>query len=136
MANVLKAGVFYFLGVFALGFMLGTMRIFFLVPYTGPVIAVLIEIPMILFFSWFFCRFLIRRFAVPAEPYERLMMGFIAFACLMTGEALIAVFLQQGHITDFLMTFDFPENRIGLGGQIAFALFPLLQYYGDNKASL
>tara|TARA_R110000824_G_scaffold48175_19_gene136304 strand:+ start:792 stop:1202 length:411 start_codon:yes stop_codon:yes gene_type:complete len=134
MANVLKAAIFYFLGVFTLGFILGTMRIFFLVPQTGPVNAVLIEIPVMLFFSWFFCRFLTRRFAIPPEPYERLMMGFIAFACLMTGEALVAVLLQQGRMTDFFMTFDLPENRIGLGGQIAFALFPMLQSYADIKA--
>lgn len=133
MTNVLKAGGFYFLGVFTLGFVLGSMRIFFLAPHTGPVIAVLIEIPVMLLFSWFFCRFLTGRFAIPPEPYERLVMGFIAFACLMTGEALIAVLMQQGQMTDFFMTFDLPENRIGLGGQIAFALFPLVQLYVDNR---
>ena len=69
MANVLKAGVLYFLGVFALGFILGAIRIFFLVPYSGPVVAVLVELPFILLVSWFFCRFLTRRFTVPAEPY-------------------------------------------------------------------
>ncbi len=134
MANALKAGVLYFLGVFTLGFILGVIRIFFLVPHTGPMVAVLIELPVILFFSWVFCRFLTRRFAVPAEPYERLIMGLIAFSCLMIGEALVAVFLQQGRMTDFFMTFDLPENRIGLGGQIAFALFPVLQSYADSKA--
>ncbi|WP_339827675.1 hypothetical protein [uncultured Parasphingorhabdus sp.] len=134
MANVLKAGVLYFLGVFALGFILGAIRIFFLVPYSGPVVAVLVELPFILLVSWFFCRFLTRRFTVPAEPYERLIMGLVAFSCLMIGEALVAVFLQQGRMTDFLMTFDLPENRIGLAGQIAFALFPLLQSYADSKA--
>ena len=61
-------------------------------------------------------------------------MGLVAFSCLMIGEALVAVFLQQGRMTDFLMTFDLPENRIGLAGQIAFALFPLLQSYADSKA--
>jgi hypothetical protein len=31
MINVLKAGIFYFLGVFAMGFILGALRSFFLV---------------------------------------------------------------------------------------------------------
>ncbi|WP_339691724.1 hypothetical protein [uncultured Parasphingorhabdus sp.] len=134
MADVLKAGILYFLGVFTLGFILGAIRIFFLVPYTGPVFAVLVELPVILLVSWFFCRFLTRRFTVPTEPYERLLMGLIAFVCLMIGEALVAMFLQQGRMTDFFMTFDLPENRIGLAGQIAFALFPVLQSYADSKA--
>ncbi|WP_417594868.1 hypothetical protein [Parasphingorhabdus sp.] len=133
MANVLKAGIFYCLGVFMLGFVLGALRMLFLVPYAGPVVAVLIEVPVMLVFAWFFCRMLTRRFAIPPEPYERLVMGLVAFACLMAGEMLIALFLQQRSLTDFLMAFDLPENRIGLGGQIAFALFPVIQCYTERR---
>ena len=129
MANVLKAGVLYFLGVFALGFVLGAMRMFFLVPITGPVMAVLIEIPPMLLFSWFFCRFLTRRYKVPAEAYDRLAMGGIAFAWLMVGDMLVRLLLQEGDLGGALVAFDLPENRIGLGAQIAFALFPLVQSY-------
>ncbi|MGB5483216.1 hypothetical protein [Parasphingorhabdus sp.] len=134
MANLLKAGMFYFLGVFALGFILGSMRLFFLVPFTGPVVAILIEIPLMLLFAWFFCRFLTGRFEIPPETNQRLVMGLVAFAFLMTGEALIAILLQEGRLTDFIMTFDLPENRVGLGAQIAFALFPLIQSYTDVGA--
>jgi hypothetical protein len=62
-------------------------------------------------------------------------MGSVAFACLMTGEILIVVLLQEGRVTDFFLTFDLPENRIGLGAQIAFALFPAIQGYDQAKAS-
>ena len=135
MTNILKAGFLYFLGVFAIGFILGAARRFFLTAYAGPVIAVLIEIPFVLLFAWYFCRFLTRRLQIPSALYERLRMGGLAFACLITGEVLIAVLLQGGRITDFFLTFDLPENRVGLGGQIAFALFPLFQGYGEMRAS-
>jgi len=135
MINVLKAGIFYFLGVFAMGFIMGALRSFFLVSYTGPVIAVLIEIPLMLLFAWYLCLLLTRKLEIPVDIYGRLVMGSVAFACLMTGEILIAVLLQAGRVTDFFLTFDLPENRIGLGAQIAFALFPAIQGYGQAKAN-
>ncbi len=134
MTNIVKAGIYYFVGIFALGFILGTMRAFFLVSYTGPVFAVLIEIPLMLLCAWLFCRFLIRRFEIRAETYDRLVMGFVAFALLIAGELLIAVLLREWSVAEFLVTFDLPENRIGLGGQIAFALFPVIQSYAPAKA--
>lgn len=134
MLNILKAGIFYFLGVFAMGFILGAIRSLFLVSYTGPVIAVLIEIPIMLVFAWHLCLLLTRKLEISSEIYGRLVMGFVAFSCLMTGEVLIAILLQEGRMTDFFLTFDLPENRIGLGGQIAFALFPVIQAYGQTKA--
>jgi hypothetical protein len=134
MANVLKAGIFYFLGVFTLGFVLGAMRMFFLVPYTGPVIAVLIEIPLMLLFAWFFCRFLTGRLDISSAIYDRLLMGGVAIALVMAGEVLIVLLLLEGTVTGFFVAFDLPENRIGLGAQIAFALFPLVQSYAENES--
>jgi hypothetical protein len=133
MTNSLKAGFFYFLGVFALGFVLGVLRTLFLAPYTGPVIAVLAEIPFMLLFAWYLCRMLVERLAIPPDISMRLVMGFVAFACLMTGELLTAIQLQDGRVADIFRMFDLPENRIGLAGQIAFALFPLIQGYSEVR---
>ncbi|WP_323800115.1 hypothetical protein [Parasphingorhabdus sp.] len=134
MTNILRAGFFYFLGVFTMGFILGALRQFFLVPYTGPVIAVLIELPLILVFAWYLCRWLTSRLRISPDHYGRLVMGLVAFSCLIIGELLISVLLQAGGLADFFLTFDLPENRIGLGGQIAFALFPLIQGYAETSA--
>ena len=133
MTNVLKAGIFYFLGVFAMGFVLGALRVYFVAPYTGPVSAVLIEMPFMLLFAWQLCRLLTARLHVPSDTYQRLTMGFVAFVCLIAGEVLIALLLQNGRMTAFFLMFDLPENRIGLAGQIAFALFPLVQGYAQFK---
>ena len=133
MTDILKAGFFYFLGIFAMGFLLGGFRRFLLVPHTGPVFAVLVEIPFILLFAWFLCRALTKRLAIPPEISARLVMGFVAFAFLMAGELLIAVQLTGGRMEDFFRMFDVPENRIGLAGQIAFALFPVIQGYSEVR---
>ena len=134
MTHIMKAGFYYFLGVFAMGFILGAFRQFFLTPYTGPVIAVLIEMPLILLFAWYFCRFIIKKLAIASDLYGRLVMGLVAFCCLIIGEVMMAVLLEQRQAMDFFLMFDLPENRIGLGGQVAFALFPVIQGYGQAKA--
>ena len=134
MTNILRAGFFYFLGVFTMGFILGALRQFFLVPYTGPVIAVLIELPLILVFAWYLCRWLTSRLKISPDSYGRLVMGLVAFAFLIAGELLISLQLQTGSVADYFLSFDLPENRIGLGGQIAFALFPLIQGYAETTA--
>jgi len=134
MTNILRASFFYFLGVFTMGFLFGALRQFFLVPYTGSVIAVLIELPLILVFAWHLCRWLTRRLGILPDHYGRLVMGLVAFAFLIIGELLVSALLQAGSLADFFVTFDLPENRIGLGGQIAFALFPLIQGYAETTA--
>jgi len=86
-----------------------------------------------LLFAWQLCRLLTTRLQVPSDTYQRLTMGCVAFVCLMAGEVLIALLLQNGRMTEFFLMFDLPENRIGLAGQIAFALFPVVQGYSQLK---
>jgi hypothetical protein len=69
--SVLKAGAVYFTIVFAVGFLLGTVRVLVLVPRVGETAAVMIELPIILAASWITCRWLIARFSVPARPMAR-----------------------------------------------------------------
>lgn len=76
---------------------------------------------------------LTRKLAIPSDIYGRLVMGFSAFSLLMTGEVLLAILLHEGRMSDFFLTFDLPENRIGLAGQIVFALFPVIQAYRPIK---
>lgn len=136
MSRSLMAGFWYFLSVFTLGFVLGIVRILFILPQVGPVIAVFMELPIILLASWSICVIVIRQLAVPVEVNDRLMMGLSAFILLMIGEILVMQLMQGGGLQDFIYAFELPENRIGLGGQIAFALFPVIQLYGSEKPQI
>ncbi len=49
------AGVLYFGLVFALGFILGTLRVLVLEPRLGSTGAVLLELPVMLAASWLLC---------------------------------------------------------------------------------
>jgi hypothetical protein len=126
MLSALKAGVAYFLLIFAAGFLLGTVRVVLLVPGFGELTAVLIELPIMLAISWFACRWLVAHLAVPSTFIARPAMGASAFLLLMAAEAALALILFGQPPELFLAGFTHAVGLIGLAGQIAFALMPLL----------
>ncbi|MFL5254137.1 MAG: hypothetical protein ACJ8AI_14800 [Rhodopila sp.] len=67
-----------------------------------------------------------RRLAVSTNLPARAAMGLTAFALLMAAECVLAVLTGQAP-TAYLRAMMTAAGRIGLAGQIVFALFPLLQ---------
>jgi hypothetical protein len=126
------AGLAYFGCVFAAGFALGIVRTVVLVPLLGGILAVALELPIILALAWFVCRWLIGRFEVPARLSSRAVMGATAFALLMAGEVAISLLLAGRSLTEHLQLYQEASHIIGLAGQVAFALFPVLQVWGAN----
>jgi len=122
----LRAGLLYALAVFALGFVLGTVRVLFLAPRFGETAAVLAELPIMLVASWFLCRVILRRRAVPPTLPARSAMGVAAFALLILAELLLALALGRSAAA-VLTALATPAGGLGLVGQLLFALFPLLQ---------
>ncbi len=127
MAAALRAGAAYFAIVFAIGFVLGTIRVIFVIPRIGETNAVLIELPLMLALSWAACMGLARRFAVSTGAEARLAMGGVAFALLMLGELGVSVFGFGRTVAEHFATYLTPGAQLGLAAQIGFALFPLIQ---------
>ncbi len=126
-ATAFKAGLLYFAGVFALGFLLGGVRMMLLEPTVGDLLAVIIESPIILALSWLLCRRAIDRFQVAALVSARLLMGGVALTILLLAEYSLATLMFAESPADFLGNWLTAAGLVGLGGQIVFALFPLLQ---------
>ena len=125
MSNALRAGVVYFLAVFAIGFVLGAIRVTFVIPRIGALAAVCIEVPVMLALAWLVCAAIVRRFAVPPTVAARLAMGGIAFALLMLAELALAVLLFGRTPAQHWGRYHGLAEQVGLAGQVAFALFPL-----------
>jgi hypothetical protein len=121
----LKLAALYFAITFAVGFVLGPLRIFVLTPRVGPVIAVLIEAPFMLSAAYFIARWVLRRFAPAAPTYQRLSFGIIAFGMLLTAECLLALTMGIRPVA-FLHSLATPAGAIGLASQIVFAFIPAL----------
>lgn len=126
MALALRAGFVYFALVFTAGFVLGTARIFVLLPRFAPSLAVLIELPVILAICWFAAKWTVGKYTVPAVVADRLAMGVSAFVFLMLAETILATAGFGRTFAGFLSSFATPEGAVGLAGQMFFALFPYI----------
>ncbi len=124
MMPIVAAGFRYFVVAFVAGILLGTLRVLVLAPAFGPAAAVLIELPVILGIAWIACRPLARR--LPAQAGARLAMGGVAFVLLMLAEGLLGVAFGRPLSTQ-LRDLGTAAGLLGLAGQAAFGLLPILQ---------
>lgn len=123
---LLRAALIYVGLVFAAGFVLGALRIFALAPLTGELAAVLLEIPVILAISWWAAGVATRNRPDLATSSARLMVGAIAFLCLILAEAFLAI-AMGGTLLSFAQSLQTPPGLAGLAGQLLFAAFPWLR---------
>lgn len=122
-------GLTYFALVFALGFLLGTLRTI-LVPDAaggGRLLGVLIELPVMLIASWLSCGYVVRRFEVAPTVPSRAVMGGTAFGMLLFAELVTGALLSGRTPGEHFSLYRDPSYALGLAAQIAFALMPLVQ---------
>ncbi|MCL9983490.1 MAG: hypothetical protein NBV60_10075 [Erythrobacter sp.] len=121
--TILRAAAVYWAAVFALGFVLGTIRVTWLIPLVGLTPATLIELPLILTGSWLAAGWVLRRFRI-ARPLDALAVGGLAFAMLMAAECALASVLTGQSPAQWLAGLRQPHALLGLAGQVVFALMP------------
>jgi hypothetical protein len=121
------AAAVYFAIVFAVGFVLGTIRVLIAAPALGEAWATVLELPVMLAASWLACGWTVARFKVPPRAGARIAMGLLALLLLLTAETAIGV-------AGFGRTLDqqFSEYlklgpALGLAAQMGFAVFPLVR---------
>jgi hypothetical protein len=120
---LLRAAMAYWAVVFALGFVLGTVRTLWLAPAIGLVPATLAELPLMLAASWWASGWLVRRFAI-TTPAAGLAMGGLAFTLLMAAELALAIGLIALSPAQWLAGLRQLHGLIGLAGQVVFAVLP------------
>jgi hypothetical protein len=84
--RALKAGVIYFLLVFAVGWILGPIRELWAVHNFGRVAAMLSEAVIMLIAMMVAARWVIRRFEVPQTLSDTLSIGLVAIGLLLLAE--------------------------------------------------
>ncbi len=121
--RIASAAIVYWAMVFALGFVLGTVRVLWVIPLVGLIPATLLELPIILAASWLAAGWLVRRFGI-AGGGEALAVGALAFAILMAAECALAGVLTGQTPAQWLADLRQPHALLGLAGQVVFALMP------------
>lgn len=122
-----QAGIAYFAIIFAAGFILGPLRILMLVPAIGEFSAVLLELPVMLGLAWMVSLWLVGRFKLLHRLAQRLIMGGLGFLLLVLGEIGISTVVFEQSVAEFFVRYREPSAMLGLAGQLAFAIIPVVQ---------
>jgi hypothetical protein len=121
-----KAAASYFALVLGTGFVLGSIRVPFLVPRLGERYAELLEMPFMFVAILMAARFVVRRFDLPARLTVRLGVGFAALALTVVAELLLATVLQDRSIMDYIASRDPVSGSVYVAMLLVFALMPAI----------
>jgi hypothetical protein len=123
---VLKSGLLYFSIVFGVGFVLGSIRVFWVVPHFGTRIAELIEMPLMLIAIILAARWLARRLAIPPVLWIRLGMGLVGLCFLLIAEFGAVLYLRGMTIAEYFATRDPVSGTLYYAMLGVFAVMPWL----------
>jgi type IV secretory pathway TrbD component len=124
--RTLKAGVLYFAIVFSAGFILGTIRILWIVPRLGARAAELLESPFMVVISFAAARTIIRRMAFSFVIPQRLTMGAIAVTLMLVAEFTAVLWLRGLTLAQYLATRDPVSGSVYYFALFLFAIAPAL----------
>ena len=124
--RIMKAGVLYFALAFGAGFVLGPIRILWVVPRFGTRIAELMEAPIMFVVIIVAARWIVRRLAVPYTLSIRLGMGCVALGLLLVAEFTLVLWLRGLSISDYLASRDLVSGKVYYVILGVFAIMPLL----------
>jgi hypothetical protein len=127
--KLVRAAFLYFIVVFAIAFVLGTIRVLVVVPKVGELVGVLIEVPILLTAAWIVSLRVIARTHVPHKFGPRLIVSGCAFLFLVSAEFGLSTWLFGNSPAAFFASFRTLHGAIGLAGQVTFAMLPIVQLF-------
>ena len=124
--QVVKAGVLYFALVFAVGFVLGTIRTRWIVPRFGTRMAELMEMPIMLAVTIVAASWTVVRLSVPMMWSARLEMGCMALVLMLIAEFGFVLWIRGLSIKEYFATRDPVSGAAYYLLLLVFAIMPRL----------
>ena len=129
--QVIKAALIYFALVFGFGFVLGAIRVPFIVPRLGVRAAELLEMPFMLVGIVLAAKFVVEHYVMPNTILAHaslglLVLGLFALGLLLIAEILLVVVLQRGNIRQYISNRDPISGSVYLILLLLFAIMPLI----------
>lgn len=120
-----QAGVLYFTLVFGTGFVLGTVRVLWLVPAVGTRIAEFLEAPIMFAVIILAARWIVGRLAVPPTIPSRLAVGGIALSLVLVLDFTVVLWIRGLSLDQYVEAFDPVAGTAYFVMLGVFALMPL-----------
>ena len=133
---ILKAGAIYFLILFALGWILGPIRVLWAAPRLGPTISMLLEAIVMLTAMIIVAKWAIRRFGVISTRGAAISMGLIALGLLLSAEFAGILWIRKLSVRDYLATFLSPSGLVALLMFLLFGAMPTLVSRFPDRATV
>ncbi len=131
--RILKAALVYFLIVFAVGSLLGPIRILLVAPRLGERMAELVETPLMLLIIIMTANWIVRRFHLPIRSIYRLGTGVSALIFGLVFEFGIVLTLRGLTVREYFETRDPIAAGVYYLTLVLFALMPsLVKRHGER----
>ncbi len=124
--QILKAGAAYFALVFGAGFVLGSIRVLWVVPRFGERTAELMETPLMLVVTILAARWITRRLILSTTRSARLGVGFVALGLLLVAEFTVVFWLRGFTIDQYFASREPVAGAAYIVMLGVFAMMPLL----------
>ena len=128
--TILKAAAVYFVLVFGTGFVLGPIRILFLVPRFGVRVAELMEFPVMLVVIVLAARWLVRKFQLTVHT---LLVGFLALGLMIAFEFTLVLWLRGLTLSEYFRERD---PVAGVVYYLMLLVFAAMPFFMSHKAGL
>jgi hypothetical protein len=126
-SQTIKAGFSYFALVMGAGFILGSIRVPFLVPRIGERWAELVEMPIMAVVIYTSAGFILRRFPGIRSPARSLTAGILAFLLSVGAELALSTLLQDRSVAEFIRSRDKISGSVYVALLLVFAVMPRLR---------
>ena len=126
MSKIIQAALTYFAIVLGTGFLLGVVRVPFLIPRIGERWAELAEMPIMATVIYFAAKYILRRLPEIGSPSKSLIAGFLALALSVAAELALATVLQNRTLAEFIASRDKVSGSVYVALLLVFAVMPRL----------
>ena len=130
MLKTIHPALLYFALVLGTGFLLGIVRVLFLVPRIGERWAELAEMPIMAVVIFLAAGYVLRRYPEVRSHGLSLAVGFFALALSLGAELGLAVALQDRSLAEFIASRDKVSGSVYLALLVVFALMPRIRLLG------
>lgn len=124
---ILRAAILYWAAIFALGFVLGTVRVLWGAGEMGETAFILFEVPVMLAASWLVALWLVRHNKVRNLGAAG-AIGALAFAMLMGAELLLARMMTGQSAGEWFAALWRVPHFYGTLGQVGFGVMPMVAW--------
>lgn len=124
---IIRPALAYFTIVLGTGFLLGMVRVPFIVPRLGERWAELAEMPIMAAVIYLAAGYILRRFPAVSSPGRALATGGIALALSVSAELGLAVLLQSQTLAEFIASRDKVSGSVYVALLLVFAIMPRLR---------